>query len=98
MNTSKTDKQERDTQRELLQLQTNSEKSPDKASSTELVIREKIEGTPFQLINMDNKGWFLALGKFRMTEIGLEKEVLIKLVEDKDWTLILDTIAVLTER
>lgn len=94
----RTDKPEKDTQRELLQSQTNVEESQDKEKSSELVQREKVEGTPFDLINVEDKGWFLALGKYRMTEPGLDREVLRKIVADKDWMLILDTIAILTEK
>lgn len=93
----KTEKPEKDTQKELLQSQTNVDEFQDKPNSSNLVIREEIKGTPFHLINYNNEGWFVALGKYRMTETGKDKEELIKMVENKDWTLILDTIAVLTE-
>lgn len=83
----------------MLQEQTNAGENLGNQDSGKLIIREKIEGTPFQLINQDDKGWFISLGRYRMTEIGTNtKEELTAMVANKDWTLILDTIAVLTER
>lgn len=93
----RTDKQETDTQRELLQSQTNVEESQDNQNYP-LIKREKVEGTPFHLVNANEEGWFIALGKYRMTEVGYyTKSELEVMVMNKDWTLILDTIAVLTE-
>lgn len=82
---------------DLLQSQTNVEEKENNSTSSELIIREKIEGTPFTLIKLESTGWFLTLGKYRMSEPVDNKEELIQKVIDKDWNLILDTICTLTE-
>lgn len=86
----------------MLKSQTSAGEDHNKEnSSEELIQREKIEDTPFTLITMDGVS-FLTLGKFRMSE-ELEateenKQILINKVKNKDWTLILDTVAALVYR
>lgn len=99
MEATKTSNTEQDTQKELLQLQTSVEEEQSReGSSEEIIQRETVEGTPFQVINLNNEGWFLALGKYRMTEPQENKQELIDRVKNKDWNVILDTIAILTMR
>lgn len=91
-----TTKTEQDTQRDRLELQTTAQEKENSKVSSELIEREEVEGTPFQLVNV-GKGWFLALGRHRLTEMGEEsKEELIAKVVNKDWYLVLDTIVALT--
>lgn len=57
--------------------------------SERLVEREQIQGTPFTMINIENKGWFLTMGNARITEQGqYTKEEILKKVEEKDWDII----------
>lgn len=54
--------------------------------SEELIKIKHIEGTPFTLINTE-MGWFIAMGQARLTEYEETKERLEKMIEEKDWGL-----------
>lgn len=90
-----------ETMSERLKSQTSAQKTENNSQSgEELITREQIEGTPFQLITT-NGFTFLALGRYRMTqEVSANEEnktELRKKVENKDWNLVLDTIIVLID-
>lgn len=58
---------------ELLNTQTSVEETTESRGNysnknTELVHREKIEGTPFYIIGNEDEGYFVAMGKYRLTE------------------------------
>lgn len=88
---------EQDTQRDILESQTSvPEKENKQNSSEELIEQEEVEGTPFKLVNIRKGGWFIALGRHRLTEMQENKQELIEKIVNKDWTLVLDTIVALT--
>lgn len=69
MNTIKTP------QADILQSQTNAENPDKQNSSEELIQREDIEGTPFQIITIENKSW-LAMGIIKLSpDLKTKKEV-----------------------
>lgn len=61
--------------------------------NTELIHREPIDGTPFQVITIE-EGSFIALGRFRVSDIQSEENC-YKMIEGKDWNLILATVSVI---
>lgn len=72
------------------------QKEENKKNSSELINREPVSNTPFTLINYDNSGWFLTIGKYQLTKPGeFEKSELLRMVENKDWSLIMTMIAII---
>lgn len=75
---------------ELLQLQntTDHQNTDSKPSNSELVEKERVEGTAFDLVGNQEQGYFIALGTYRLTSV-YSKEVLKKMIETKDYELLL---------
>lgn len=55
---------------------------------------DSIPGTPFTIIRVD-KNYFLALGKYRISEMVDDKDYLIKLITEKDWFTIINVISLM---
>ena len=66
--------------------QQNGQNEEAKSQSSKMIEREKVEGTMFDVITME-QGSFVALGENRVTDYQ-EKEKCIEMVKDKDWQLI----------
>lgn len=73
----------------------NVENQP-RESSSKLITNDGIPDTPFRVVG-NEKGWFITMGKWRMSEMMEKKEEAIRLVTDKSWTLILSTVTTLIE-
>lgn len=81
-------------QEELLQLQTN---APEKENNLDYSrIWEPLEGTPFAYVQTEEGKEFLAMGNKRVTDYKT-KEELLKMVENKDWDLILNAVVVIVK-
>lgn len=81
---------------ELLELQANAEKTNNKNSSTEIIKREHIKGTPFVAIKEENKDWFITLGRYKVME-GFEGfEELTEYVHSQtvEWEFLTNVISV----
>nr|WAE43641.1 MAG: hypothetical protein [Microviridae sp.] len=50
-------------------------------------INQGVSGTPFRLVGSDEKGYALAMGKYRMTELAPTKEELLNKLLRADWDL-----------
>ena len=72
------------TKKEELNIQTNAEKQNN--SNSTLVEIDNIEGTPFKMVTTE-EGSFAAYGNNRITDY-MDKEELIKKIEQKDWNLL----------
>lgn len=83
------------TQNDLLKLQNTTEETQqnNNNSPSELVEREKVEGTGFEIIGNKEKGYFVALGIFRITEPKPSKGILRKMIQHKDYEIILGLIS-----
>ena len=82
---------------ELLELQTSADTQDNaKSISTNETKFERIEGTPFAIVKQ-NKGWFIALGQYKVSDYYLTKEQAKKDIQRKDWDLILNVVSVLIE-
>lgn len=78
------------TQKELLELQNGSEEpNTNNPPSSQLVETEPIKNTGFQIVGNAEKGYFVALGQYRLTTFHKDKKELLKKVKDKDWEIIL---------
>lgn len=75
------------------------------SSNEELIQREAITGTPFVAVKADGHGWFLAFGKYRVSDemptLADAQEKAKGLKRGKklevDWTFILDVVTVMME-
>lgn len=80
-------------QKELLHLHTGSEEQNNQHSSNQQIInKEHVEGTGFDIIHYDQHGYWLVIGHYRVSETKKTKEELIKLIETKDWDLLIGVI------
>lgn len=59
-----------------------------------LIEREEVPGTPFTLININNEGWFLTMGKYRLIDKGKTKAELLEAIQHKNWELITSVITI----
>lgn len=82
-------------QSEQLNIQENVENNHNKQSS--LIEREKIEGTPFTLITL-NEEYFMVMGDYKVTETTKTKEEQIQKLESEKWLLIMHICIVALER
>lgn len=55
----------------------------------EIVKRERVEGTPFTIVQMENKT-FIALGMYRISNEDLTYKDCKEAIKNKDWGLILN--------
>lgn len=74
----------------------NAKETDKQNSSKALVKREDIENTPFTAIK-DELGWFLVVGRYRVTEHSESKEELMSRVKGVDWELIGRVVGVIME-
>lgn len=65
--------------------------------STELVKREEVENSPFEIITIKNKGSFLALGKFRLSPTFEESKDVRNYLLNNVWEIVLDLCIVVAE-
>ena len=80
---------------DTLNGQLNAEDQP-KQNST-LAEREQIQGTPFVLINQQDR-WFLVMGNHRVTEPTLTKEETLKKLDTERWLLIMHIAIIAIEK
>lgn len=80
---------------ELLSTQMSAEET-DKQQSGELITRVNIPDTPFTAIKMgDEDGYFLTLGKYRLTKGNKTLNELQYRTEGVDWNLLINVIGVI---
>lgn len=85
------------TQRELLESQsTTAEQHTDNQNSspknTQLVEKEHVKGTGFDIVGNEEHGYFVALGKYRLCANQKNKAVCEGMIKRKEWELILGLI------
>lgn len=93
--------QAENSQEQLLQLHTGSEKqSTNNQNSTEIVQKQHIEGTGFDIVGNKEHGYFVAIGKYRITENKpIEDELYSAIGElsNTGWEIIAGMIGAVTE-
>lgn len=52
----------------------------------------EIEDTPFQIVGNEEKGYFVAFGKYRVGEVVETKEEALKYFNIKSWNIFINTI------
>lgn len=60
--------------------------------------REEIIGTPFTMIWEDTKGWYLTIGKYRVSDPVEDKIDLLQMVEEKSWDFLITVIGIVVEQ
>lgn len=68
-------------------------KSP---SKEELISREQLDGSPFFIVG-DGSGFFLVMGKHRLTDKFDSRELLLEWVESNTWNLVCVVVGVCYE-
>ncbi|AXH75282.1 MAG: hypothetical protein [Microviridae sp.] len=63
-----------------------------KANNKELISNESIKGTPFKITGNEDLGYFLSMGKYRLTEPTKTKEEVLNELEENKWQIICRTI------
>lgn len=77
------------TQRELLELQNTTENpNTNNPKSSQLIEKERYEGTGFDIVGNPEYGYFVALGTYRITR-AQTKEECIRMINEKDYELII---------
>lgn len=71
----------------------NIDNGKDTYEKHELIHREPVDGTPFQVISVED-GSFIAMGRFRISEM-MPEEKCMEMIEKRDWNLILASISVI---
>lgn len=84
-------------QSELLSTLTNADESQDKPKSSELLQREEVTGTPFTIVGNEEKGYFLAMGKWKLSGHLPSKTAVIAYLDAEHWTITMNCIIVVTE-
>lgn len=84
---------------EQLSMQNNlnsAEENHNSNSSKTIIEREQVNGSPFWLIRID-RGWFLAMGEQRLTEVMETKNEIYLWMDSNRWQLIFNMIATICE-
>lgn len=84
-------------QAELLSTQSNVEENQSKEPSSELIHREDVENTPFQVVGNDEKGWIITIGRFKLTENRPTKIEALQELQIRPWAITLRLITTLHE-
>lgn len=96
-------------QKDTLNLHTNVEENPHNTvygdaktreltgQTEQLISREKIENTPFEIVGNRDSGYFLCMGKFRYTEFMQSKEQVLDYFNGNIWDLIMKMIVSISE-
>ncbi|AXH77139.1 MAG: hypothetical protein [Microviridae sp.] len=82
-------------QQDILKSQRNAEEADRENSETgKLMEREEIIGTPFLIVGNEEKGYFLALGPYRLTEPTEYKYDVEKVLTEELWNIVIKVISV----
>lgn len=77
-----------------LQDTSSTQQSAEEASS--LASYEKIEGTPFTIVGLNDK-YFLAMGNYRLTELFSTKEEAAVQLKENMWDVVMQIVIIVAE-
>lgn len=75
----------------------NKELDKEEVANEELVIREKIEDSPFTAVKIGDSGWAAGIGKHRLTEFYETKEEVIADVLEISWKRIVQVVSIMAD-
>lgn len=86
-------------QRDILQSTMNVEGVHNENSSTseQLIERMKVDGSPFTVIGEVNEGYFLAFGRYRLTERFKTKELVITHLMMEQYNIMMKMVAIMIQ-
>lgn len=76
----------------------NADQTPKQDYNSELIKREKIEGTPFTIIEDTEKGWYVVMGNYIITKPSDTKELAMRILEIERWNIILTMIIIVINK
>lgn len=79
------------------QLYAGEENTHKETFSTQLVEREKIENSPFEIIGNKDHGYFAAFGKYRITEKFENMQLVKDYLESHKWEVVVNLILTLID-
>lgn len=82
---------------ELLNTQTSVENTDKKPSSTEIVQRIEVENSPLVLVGNDEDGWYVTLGRYRLSKRHMTEEAARKALQAEMWNIIMRMTYLITE-
>lgn len=82
--------EQRVAKRGILKETTGDENIPDISENELQISREKIEGTPFEIIYQESIGYWLSMGIFRLSEPKETAEEIKLVILDKGWDTIIN--------
>lgn len=85
-------------QRERLHSLTGAEgQYIDKGNSSEIQTNEPIEFTPFRCIGNPEKGYFVAMGQYQITELFETQELAVDALEANKWTVMINIMTIIIQ-
>jgi len=60
--------------------------------------REVLEGTPFVAIYQEGTGWFLTMGKNRISEPVEDKQIIYDMVKNPNWDILTNVIIIMVKQ
>ncbi len=85
----------RDTKKE--EMSSSAERLDNTDSNYEMVKRQRVEGSPFELITIEDEGSFIALGNKRLTEVYEKKLQALDAINEKSWNNIIRVMVVVMD-
>ena len=76
----------------ILKKELGNENIPNIGGTQPNIHKEKIEGTPFEIVTQEGIGCWLTLGAFRLSAPTEDKQELYSMVNSRDWELIANLI------
>lgn len=76
----------------ILKKELGNENIPNIGGTQPNIHKEKIEGTPFEIVTQESIGCWLTLGAFRLSAPTEDKQELYSMVNGRDWELIANLI------
>lgn len=74
-------------QGDILNTQNTIENNHKLNSSTKLVEKEQIKGSPFMMVGSKEEGYFIAMGKYKLSEVKKTKRALLTWAEENHWNI-----------
>lgn len=75
-------------QRELLNTQNNAE-ADNNSNSSQLIEREQVKHSPFWIVGTTEKGYFLTMGKYKISPTFKSKLELLVYKEECEWEIVI---------
>lgn len=76
----------------ILKEQSGNENIPDLDENKQLIDREPIPNSPFELIGNEQVGYWASMGLFRLNAPTRTKEETIEIIEERGWEILINVI------